>query len=660
MTSTGIPYSCLIAESSRAASRAADLLTDDPPHVLLDRATWPVALSGFSGGSVAVAIDDGSHLAELVALGDHLSRFRAVDLFFTGDIGTDIGADLVDLYRAQGMESPSGSQTTHFRVAPYARLNPVSNMDRRHPAGVGASAPGTLLSGWLNGLRVGFVGTVGRRLLGDVVRSLDVETSWLGELETRTDSWLDVLVVDMAGTEADRALHATLAKEAREMGVGVVTISSGTSDDQFTEVTDLMLDSSQLSATAVAAGLVCPVGYRRVVGGRVGVVGSLVSGGDGLSDVLGLVEGLADDPGVDVFGLVRGVSLPDGVKVFDGGFDGGLVDRLREYGGVVDHRGLHASLAERAEVLMGLAAAGVPVVAADVDDELVGLIGAEMADVLVSAEIADLGDPEARDRLSVLLRRFGLSAGSQVSKWREIAGSLDLTVAPLPTVSVVLATNRPDYLEHCIGQVKAQTYPEVELVLVLHGDSFTITDQELEDLYGGPLVVVRTPSKYVYGAVLNQGVAASTGTLIAKMDDDDWYTPEHLWDLVRAMDYSGAGLVGKAAEFVYLEELDITIRRMVEGAETYGNRNLAGGTFLIKRTTLDTIGGWRRLPRQVDQALLEDLETLAIPWYRTLGYGYMLHRRAEGHTWEADVDYFLEHSEMQWRGFDPHASLIDN
>ena len=409
-----------------------------------------------------------------------------------------------------------------------------------------------------------------------------------------------------------------------------------------------------------AAGLVCPVGYRRVVGGRVGVVGSLVSGGDGVGDALGVVEGLADDPGVDVFGLVRGVSLPDGVKVFDGGFDAGLVERLRTYGGVVDHPGLHTSVAERAEVLMGLAAAGVPVVAADVDDELVGLIGTEMAEVLSSAEVADLGDPEARDRLSVLLRRFGLDTGSQVSKWREIAGSLDLTVAPLPTVSVVLATNRPDYLEHALGQVKTQTYPEVALVLVLHGEGFTHTDSQLEELYGAPLVVVRAPSKYVYGAVLNQGVAASTGSLVAKMDDDDWYSPEHLWDLVRAMDYSGAALVGKAAEFVYLEELDITIRRMVEGSETYGNRNLGGGTFLIKRTTLDTIGGWRRLPRQVDQALLEDLETLAIPWYRTLGYGYMLHRRAEGHTWEADVDYFLEHSEMQWRGLSEHAALIDS
>jgi len=172
--------------------------------------------------------------------------------------------------------------------------------------------------------------------------------------------------------------------------------------------------------------------------------------------------------------------------------------------------------------------------------------------------------------------------------------------------------------------------------------------------------VVRVPPRVVFGEVLNRGVAASTGALIAKMDDDDWYSSEHLWDVVWAMDYSGADLVGKAAEFVYLEELDITIRRMVEGSETYGNRNLGGGTFLIKRTTLDTIGGWRRIPRYVDQALLDDMDAMAILWYRTLGHGYLLNRRKEGHTWDVDVDYFIEQSEEQWRGLNQHAALIDN
>ena len=657
LTSTGVPYSCLVAESSLAASTIADLLGGDIPHILLDRPSWTVALSGFTGGKIAVAIGDGSRLADLVALGSQLTRFEIIDLFFTDDIGSDIQGDLVDLYRSHGLESSEATRAIRLRVAPVTRRSPPTGMKAGHSATAHVRRYGVLLSGWLNGLRVGFVGTAGPRLLGDVVRSLEINTSWVGDLETNTGGWLDVLVIDI-NADLDRGLLATLAQEAREIGAKVVSISSSPPQDRLSEAIDLELYANQLSATSVDPGVVCPVGYRRVVGGRVGIVGSLVSGREGVGDVVRLVEGLAGDPGVDVFGLVRGVSLPNGVRVFGGGFDTGLVERLRPYGGVVDHPGLHGSVAERAEVLVGLAAAGVPVAAADVDDELRQVIGDEMADVLASAEVADLGDPEARDRLSVLLRRLGLSTGSQVSKWREIAGSLGLTVAPLPTVSVVLATNRPEFLEHAIGSVKSQTYPEVELVLVLHGEGFTRTDTELEELHGNPLVVVRVPSDVVYGDVLNRGVAASTGSLIAKMDDDDWYSPQHLWDLVRAMDYSGADLVGKAAEFVYLEELDITIRRMVEGSETYGNRNLASGTFLIKRTTLNTIGGWRRIRRTEDRGLIEDVVTAGGTIYRTFGHGYLLNRHGDGHEWEVDDGYFQGQAQATVEGRADEWALI--
>ena len=51
------------------------------------------------------------------------------------------------------------------------------------------------------------------------------------------------------------------------------------------------------------------------------------------------------------------------------------------------------------------------------------------------------------------------------------------------------------------------------------------------------------------------------GTLLAKVDDDDTYGTEHIWDLVLARHYSGATLVGKGTEFVYLETLDTTVRR---------------------------------------------------------------------------------------------------
>ena len=85
-------------------------------------------------------------------------------------------------------------------------------------------------------------------------------------------------------------------------------------------------------------------------------------------------------------------------------------------------------------------------------------------------------------------------------------------------------------------------------MLGLHGDGFTGVDRCLADL-SMPATVVRVDSAQPLGAALNSAVAASGGTLLTKMDDDDAYGCEHLWDLVLAHEYSQAHLVEKTQEF---------------------------------------------------------------------------------------------------------------
>ena len=60
--------------------------------------------------------------------------------------------------------------------------------------------------------------------------------------------------------------------------------------------------------------------------------------------------------------------------------------------------------------------------------------------------------------------------------------------------------------------------------------------------------MIRVDGELTLGDALNAGVEASSGELVTKMDDDDYYSTEHLWDLVLALEYSGADLVGKGAE----------------------------------------------------------------------------------------------------------------
>jgi len=223
-------------------------------------------------------------------------------------------------------------------------------------------------------------------------------------------------------------------------------------------------------------------------------------------------------------------------------------------------------------------------------------------------------------------------------------------VQRLPGVSVVVSTNRPEMLDRVVANVALQDHPSLELVLALHGDGFPAADPTAPD--GLALTVLRFAADAVFGHVLSAASAAASGEWVAKMDDDDWYGAEHISDLVFAAGYSGADLVGKGSEFVYLEGAGTTIRRGLGTGEA-PSRTLSGGTLLVRSSVLRDIDGWRGLPRGVDVALIDDVASAGGTLWRTHPFGYLLNRtpvEEHRHTWDVDDHYFERQAEQTWDG----------
>lgn len=324
---------------------------------------------------------------------------------------------------------------------------------------------------------------------------------------------------------------------------------------------------------------------------------------------------------------------------------------LRPVRAVVDDPSWHAGTWQRAALLTQLSAAGVPVLAGPPDDATAELLGPALTQALAGVSAELLADPVARERHSVVVRRAALSTHGPERRWADVRRALRIPSRPSRTVSVVLVTNRPGYLAHSLGQIAGQDHPSFEVVLGLHGEAFddgieTAAAQLLGDV---PLTVVRASGDTRFGDLLNAAVDASSGALVTKMDDDDWYGPEHLTDLELAWAYSRATLVGKAAEFVHLSGLGITVRRFEGGAEAWNDR-IAGGTLMIARSDLEAAGGWRRARRAVDRRLIDDVQAVGGQVYRTHGFGFVLARHDDGHTWDMGLGYFLRQSGMQVRG----------
>ena len=310
----------------------------------------------------------------------------------------------------------------------------------------------------------------------------------------------------------------------------------------------------------------------------------------------------------------------------------------------------HSDAATRAGTLVRLAATGVPVHTADRDPELAALLGAELSE-LMATTVSDAG-LDAREQIGIKMRRVVLREHTLRARARQVAEAVLADPPYLPTVSVLLSTNRPECLAWAIDSVKKQSYPRIELVVALHGPRFNDThDAHCSDAFPDAKIL-RIAQDQPLGTVMNAATEAANGTLVAKMDDDDVYDADHIWDLVLALEYSGADIVGKGAETIYLGSLDKTIRRRRDQSETY-SPGIAGASLLLPRHTLQRVGGWRRTPHQVDVALIDDVLKAGGRPYRTHGAGLYVVRHNKGHTWQAEDERFLANAETVNNGWQP-------
>ena len=330
---------------------------------------------------------------------------------------------------------------------------------------------------------------------------------------------------------------------------------------------------------------------------------------------------------------------------------------LRHCHHLEDVRAFHPDAVERAGTLARLAACGVPVHLADRDPALEELLGAELHELMTAG--IDHAGPAARESLSIRMRRAALRDHSLRARARQVCEAALADPPEAPLVSILLATRRPALLTWAMANVARQRYPRLELVLALHGPGFEpgAVERAVTGL-AHPVKVVRLDERHAIGSVLNAATAEANGILLAKMDDDDVYGAEHLWDLVLAHEYSGAALVGKFPATVYLPSSDRTVRQRPVRSETW-SRSIAGGAILLAQLDLERAGGWRRVRRHVDQALIDDVLRTGGGVYRTHDAGYVLVRHGDRHTWETDDDDFLSQAEAVRPGWQPALAGIE-
>lgn len=254
-----------------------------------------------------------------------------------------------------------------------------------------------------------------------------------------------------------------------------------------------------------------------------------------------------------------------------------------------------------------------------------------------------LRSSEYRDRIVHLAQRQVWEQHTYAHRVREILGYVGIKdEQPASKVSVMAPTMRPENINSILDSVSRQCEVDIELILLTHGfegdaDRIALRAKRLGI---SECVVVAADIEQSLGSCLNRLVHIASGDVITKMDDDDYYGDNYLRDLLHALRFSEAEIVGKAASYVHFAARDAMILLNEDKEHTFVNL-VRGPTLTGPRSVfLETPFPDRRSGS--DSGFLSAVRKQGGRIYAADRFNFILRRlESSAHTWQvSDQELF--------------------
>jgi hypothetical protein len=259
------------------------------------------------------------------------------------------------------------------------------------------------------------------------------------------------------------------------------------------------------------------------------------------------------------------------------------------------------------------------------------------SETALSETLAQLAKPYTAERYALRCSRdtiLRFNAKVLADHVLTVTGVIEEPKNDKPSIGVILSTRRPENIAHALSQLEQQTIQPSQVALMLHGVSDTDYKKAQEAIKKSRLNIIerRVDQSVIFGDVLNQALETLTTDFATKIDDDDYYGPNHFLDLYSAHLHSRADFVGKWNNWVYLVSEDKTINWVPENSNAYV-KHLPGGTFLVKTAVLKQLR-FGIVPRAIDSELFRRAERRGATLYSTYRYNYV-RQRGDDHTYNA-------------------------
>lgn len=215
-----------------------------------------------------------------------------------------------------------------------------------------------------------------------------------------------------------------------------------------------------------------------------------------------------------------------------------------------------------------------------------------------------------------------------------------------PLASIVMSTKRWAFFDRIIENLSRQTYPRIEVIFALRDawpeGKITELENRLTQVANiERVVVLKFPETVSLGLKMNAAIAEAQGEFIAKFDDDDWYFPNYLQDMILTFDFSGADLAGKWTFPVWLEGEDKLVLRNPTHEHKLSPPFVSGPTFVARKSWLQKIPFADRSQGE-DTDIVKRTQAEGGKIYSADHFNFIQYRAADvsHHTWQADAAMF--------------------
>lgn len=210
----------------------------------------------------------------------------------------------------------------------------------------------------------------------------------------------------------------------------------------------------------------------------------------------------------------------------------------------------------------------------------------------------------------------------------------------LQCVTVMAITNRVEMIPNIINNFNSQTYPYKELIIGVNSTGVDLERWERKYRGYGLIRFYRINDEVSLGGCYNYIAPLALFGYIAHFDDDDYYAPKYLADMMSLCKAQEADLYGKKTSFVYFKSKKLLALRNV-GMEHSFVYHMDGPTLFYKKVLIEEIP-FPDITLGVDSEYCRIVQEHGKKIFSGSRFNHAYIRRGDGsHTWSVNEEELL-------------------